>query len=416
MRNRRRDAALVSVVALLGLVALLEARIRVLRPSVEPRTAVELLVTSSRDRGPSTLREALFEADRLSHRALIVLAVPRIEVRTPLPAVVNSHGVVIEGRRETVVIDGSELGGGPVLKISAPFSRLSKLRFVGSPEAAVVVTEPGVKIEQVDFVECGTAILVGSRAADLAVRSGTFEGSGLGIVMRDFAAGVTVSDNRFSGHREAAIWAVLASPLGHSRRPLTIEGNTFSADQISVVAGNVPLHVVNNDFVGARESALSLFGSGARVRGNRIQGGLRNGVVAVETFGLELSDNEIDHNQAVGILLNRGGKSVVHGNRLYENGYGVVSVFADDGSDTLSENSLVDHRIDGLVVIGGSPVVRGNRMVGNRSAALRILDYLALDSRSVRAQPFLDDNASRGNGIDAPLRGVLREPSPGPAG
>ncbi len=412
MRLRQRDLALIGVVVVLGVVALLEVPIRALRPAADAYSAVELEVVSARDRGPGTLREAILEADRIPRRARIVIAVPRVAVRTPLPPIGNPHGVVIHPREGVAEIDGRESPGGPLVTLRAPGSRLRDLRFAGSPGTALEVSAAGVELTNLTFVHCETGIRIGEGAADLAILESHFEANGIGLMVGGSAPGVRVANGSFRGHRVAAVWAVLPAPPRGAGRPLVLEENAFAGDRIGIAAGNMPIRVTANEFSGAKESALALFGSGVQVRANRIRGGELNGLVAVGTRGLEVTGNEVDHNRAVGIVVNAGRQSVVHGNHIYRNGYGLVSVFAEDSSDVMSENSVLDQRLDGVVVVGGSPMLRANRAVGNSAAGLRILDYLAADSRRRPAQPFLDGNTLRANGIDEPVRGVYEEPRP----
>ena len=71
-------------------------------------------------------------------------------------------------------------------------------------------------------------------------------------------------------------------------------------------------------------------------------------------------------------------------------------------------------RYDGILVIGGSPMVRGNRVLGNQGAGLRIMDFISRDGRRSPAQPTFEDNTVTGNKVDQPQRGTYREPARGP--
>jgi len=71
---------------------------------------------------------------------------------------------------------------------------------------------------------------------------------------------------------------------------------------------------------------------------------------------------------------------------------------------------VLSQREDGLYVVGGAPVLRGNRALRNRGAGLRVLDYVPLRGPRVTGDPLLQDNVFQENGSDAPIRGEYREP------
>ena len=89
---------------------------------------------------------------------------------------------------------------------------------------------------------------------------------------------------------------------------------------------------------------------------------------------------------------------------------GIVVVFGDKTSPPLvAENLVVSHREDGLYVVGGSPTLRGNHVIGNRRAAVRVLDYVPIHGAPLVGAPLLQGNLLHDNGVDAPVRGEYRE-------
>ena len=104
MEIRRRSMAAVGVFVLLGVVVALghwyetqraRAQPLPLRPTVK---AVLVHVTNAGDRGPGTLREALFVVATATGPASISIEVPKIDLETALPAFVNGHGVKLLGQ------------------------------------------------------------------------------------------------------------------------------------------------------------------------------------------------------------------------------------------------------------------------------------------------------------------------------
>src|SRR3984885_6485055 len=71
-------------------------------------------VTNGGDRGPGTLREALFVVAAAGGSATISIQVPKITVQTPLPPLVNVHGVSITAHPAGAQIDAHALASGAV--------------------------------------------------------------------------------------------------------------------------------------------------------------------------------------------------------------------------------------------------------------------------------------------------------------
>ena len=62
---------------------------------------------------------------------------------------------------------------------------------------------------------------------------------------------------------------------------------------------------------------------------------------------------------------------------------------------------------DAITLIGGAPLLKGNRVIGNKGAALRSLD-LVHGATAHKASPRLEANLFKGNGFDTPLTGVYK--------
>jgi hypothetical protein len=161
--------------------------------------------------------------------------------------------------------------------------------------------------------------------------------------------------------------------------------------------------VEDNELVGAFEVAVYLIGRGAIVRGNRIRGAVKVGVYGARPIDALVAGNELDRNP-VAILISGAEGTVVRGNRLHANVDGIAAVFDGAGGDNLlAGNLLVGQRHDALLVIGASPLVRGNRALFNQGAGLRLLD-----AEAAPAAPRLENNVLAGNGVEGPLREAFR--------
>src|ERR1700716_2862278 len=75
-------------------------------------------VTNAGDRGPGTLREALFIVAGATGPSTISIDIPAIKLETALPALVNGRGVRLAGQAAGTVIDAQALNAGPVFDVS----------------------------------------------------------------------------------------------------------------------------------------------------------------------------------------------------------------------------------------------------------------------------------------------------------
>jgi len=410
-RGRRYPLVLVAVVWL-GFLAVFEKPLAERRPTPpELRAGAEFVVTSPNDAGPGSLREAIFAADRAQTRARVRIRARRIVLETPLPPLINPEGVVIDAPDPDTEIDARALPDGPVLDLAAPRSVVHGLRIRGAAGSGILVRAPGARLTKVALLDCGVGVQLAEGVDDLVVEESSFEENGTGVRLAAGTSGVSVSQNGFRKHDQAAVWAVAPSPPLRPTAPaLVLRQNRFEDDRISVVLINVPAQVEENRFARAGEAAVYLSGPGV-VRRNRIQAGSRVGMYADAADGAQIEDNEFDHNLAVGVLLRQGRGAGVLRNRVYENGYGIAVVFGDRGGpNVVAENLVLSQREDGLYVVGGAPVLRGNRALRNRGAGLRVLDYVPLRGPRVTGDPLLQDNVFQENGSDAPIRGEYREP------
>ena len=106
------------------------------------------------------------------------------------------------------------------------------------------------------------------------------------------------------------------------------------------------------------------------------------------------------------MLLRSSSRAVVRANRMHGNGYGLAVILgALESPGLVVDNVLLGQKVDGLFVLGGSPSLRDNQVVGSGAAALRILDYVPSEGRTILSNPRLERNRLIGNLIDEPIRG-----------
>ena len=410
LRNPGNRLAIGAVV-LLGLLALLQHWLVNLRPvSPELRAAREFDVTSPADRGPGSLREAIFAADTAPQRARIVLRTPRVLVHSPLPPLVNPLGIVIESGVQLAEVDGGSIGNGPVFDVDAPDSVISGIRISNASEQAILVRADGFRLLNANLANCDEGLHAVAGVKNLVIEKSSFQENRIGVWLTSAESGVILRNNRFHGHKDAAIWVVRGSGFDAAQgSKFEIQDNHFEEDRMSIVLGNIPALVENNEFLKAREAAVYLIGQGAIVRNNRIRDGAGIGVFAQTSQGTVIENNEMDHNRALAVLIRSSSNDLVQKNRLYDNGYGIAFVLGErERPNVAVENSLLGQQYDGMIVIGNSPVLKNNRSMNNRLAGLRILDFFPLTGTKVASEPFLDHNTIVGNKFNEPIHGEYR--------
>jgi len=179
--------------------------------------------------------------------------------------------------------------------------------------------------------------------------------------------------------------------------PVLVRDNRFDRDHTGVVAGNVAVQIEHNEFLRSQDAAVHLVGAGANVRNNHVSGGAAMGIIAENANGAVIENNELDGLPAYGIMVRGSGNTLVRGNRIYNCGYGLAFVLGNAGSpSTAVSNTVIEPRFNGIDVIGDSPILRRNQIVRPHALALNVQDYRPPDGRTVRGEPFLEDNSFGG--------------------
>jgi parallel beta-helix repeat protein len=172
---------------------------------------------------------------------------------------------------------------------------------------------------------------------------------------------------------------------------------------------NLGATIARNDIRGAVENGIYLMQSRSAVRSNRILGGAAGGILADRADNVRIEQNEIDHNASVGILVRSSRNAGVQRNVVYANAYGIASIFGDRGApNVIAENLVMNHRVDGVFIVGSSPLLRANRLLQNSGAAARVLDFVPWDAPRIASDPRFDANTLTGNTVNAAVRGEYR--------
>jgi len=354
---------------------------------------ISLNVTNGADRGPGTLREALFLAATAPGPTRISLQIPRIALATPLPPIVNPHGVSIVARQGGSEIDARALGSGPALDVAAANVSVDGLTITNCANAAILVRAVHFSLENATLQACDVGVDVAENAHDLLLEHNRFGNDRLGVRFTAASSDTTVSANEFSGEKDAGIWAVRGETDLQSGT-ISVRANHFDADHSGIVAGNINVLAEQNEFTGAQAAAVDLVGAGAVIRGNRISGGAGMGIIAEGVRAAVIDNNELNGLAAYGIMIRGSGNALVRGNRLYDCAYGMAFVLGDTRNpSTAVDNIIIEPHYDGIDVVGDAPILRRNHVLKPHAFALRVEDFQRPDGSKVVSTPFLDDNS-----------------------
>ncbi len=416
MEIRRRSIAAVGVFVLLGAVVALGHWYETQRPRAQPlrptEKAVLVHVTNAGDRGPGTLREALFVVATATGPTSISIEVPKINLETALPAFVNGHGIRLLGQASGVQIDAQALGAGPVLDISGPNTSIDGVVIRNCPGAAILVRAVRFRLSASTIDSCDVGVEVAENASDTLLERNHFVKDRLGVRFGAAGHNSAVANNEFAKNKDAGIWAVRGAPDSHDD-VIGIHDNKFTEDGIGIVAGNISVLVERNDFINAREADVHLVGAGAVIRANRINGGASMGIVAENARGAIIDDNELEGLTAYGVMVRGSSNTLVRANRLHNCGYGIAFVLGDGrGVSTAVGNTIIEPKFNGIDVIGDSPILRRNQVLRAHAFPLHVEDFQAPNGKKVLSQPFLENNNFGNSPVGGSNATVAAQPNP----
>jgi parallel beta-helix repeat protein len=380
---------------------------RAKRPAPSTQKSVMAHVTNAGDRGPGTLREAIFRIAGATGPTTISIEVPTIKLETALPAFVNSHEVKIVGQAAGAQIDAQALNQGPVLDIAGPNISIEGITIQNCPAIAILVRAVHFRLSSSVVQSCDVAVEVADNASDTLLEHDKFVKDRVGVRFGASGRNSVVASNEFIEDKDAGLWAVRSAPDSRDE-VIGIRDNKFVENGNAIVAGNIPVMVERNDFINSHEAAIHVVGAGASLRGNRIDGGASMGIVGENARGAVIEDNELEGLTAYGIMLRGSSNILIRANRLHNCGYGLAFVLGDPHNvSTAVDNTIIEPKFNGIDVIGDSPNLRRNQVLRAHAYALHVEDFQPPSGQKVTSQPFLDNNnfgLSPANGATAAAR------------
>ena len=413
MRTSVRMAVAVGVLVLLGGLAALGwwYQTRQQHPVGQAAGTLTVEVTSDADRGPGTLREALFIVAAANGNADVRLKVKSVAPETPLPPLVNPHGVRIIAQQGGTQIDGHALSGGPVLDIAGANTSIEGLQLRNCPGSAILLRATQFRLRASSVESCDVGVDVAENASDVLFERNRFSGNRVGVRFAASTRNAVLVGNTFSNSRDAGVWAVRAEPDARGAA-LTMRENHFDGDRSGVVTANIAVLIERNEFANTSEAGVHLLGAGAVVRGNHVSGGPGMGIIADTARESVIDNNELDHLGAYGIMVRSSASVLVRANRVHNCGYGLAFVLGDPHRpSTAADNTIIAPQFNGIDVIGDSPILRNNQVLQPRAYALHVTDYEQPDGKKVLAHPTLENNNFRAGTpavADGQLRGTPR--------
>jgi Right handed beta helix region len=372
---------------------------RVKRPAPAAEKSVTVHVTNAGDRGPGTLREALFLVAGATGATSISIEVPSIKLETALPAFVNSHEVRLVGQASGAQIDAQALNEGPVLDIAGPNISIEGITIQGCPAIAVLVRAVHFRLSASVIQSCDVGVEIAENASDTLLERNKFIKDRLGVRFGASRQNSVVANNEFIEDKDAGLWAVRSAPESNDAA-ISVRDNKFTEDGNAIVAGNVPVLIERNDFINAHEAAVHIVGAGAVIRSNHINGGASMGIVGENARGTIVEENELEGLTAYGIMLRGSSNVLIRANRLHNCGYGIAFVLGDPhNASTAVDNTIIEPKFNGIDVIGDSPNLRHNQVLRAHAFALHVENFQPPNGQKVISQPVLDNN-NFGNGAD----------------
>lgn len=393
MSTRARLGVAVTVLLLLAGLAGLGWWYQAKRPAPgQAAGALAVNVTSSADHGPGTLREALFIVAATNGKANVWIRVKSIAIETPLPPLVNLHGVRIVAAEPGAEIDAHALASGPLFDVAGADTSIEGLTLRNCVAAAILLRAPRFRLRSSTIDSCDVGVDVAENAGEVLLERDRFSNDRIGVRFAAASRNAVVVGNDFLKDREAGLWAVRGDADTRGA-PISIRENHFSGDHSGLVAGNVPVLVERNEFADVAESAIHLVGAGAVIRGNHVSGGSAMGIIAENAREAVIDTNELDHLAAYGIMVRGSANTLVRGNRVHNCGYGMAFVLGDPRSpSTAADNTIIEPQFNGIDVIGDSPILRRNQVLRPHAYALHAADFQQPGGRNVPAHPFLEGN------------------------
>lgn len=359
----------------------------------------EISVTSRSDRGPGSLRAALFAAMKAPHPVTILIGVGVIDIDVPLPPIMG-NGTTIIGNADAPVLLRRAPGNtstDALLQIGADDVSLQHVAIDAAGKPAILVKNDGAHLDRVTIRNASVAV-EGFDCDALTIVASEFLDNDIGIRLAGSRATASIRGNVFRNSRNSGIWVALATENPDADSDIRIHDNRLLGGRDGIVAVNVRADVRGNRISGFAHAGISLLDTRANVVGNQVLDSKGIGVHVARPRDSAIDDNEVARNEQIGILIVDAHGLRVENNQVYRNGYGIAAVGLQPIDASVQRNTLASQTIDGLIAIGESPYIDGNHSIENAQAGIRIMNLVRPGLPTIAAEPRLTNNTLSGNG------------------
>jgi parallel beta-helix repeat protein len=393
MRSGRRIIVAIGVLVVLAIIVGVGRWYQLTHAAPGPTTAgVTTIVSNGNDRGPGSLREALFVVASAKQPATISIEVPNISLETALPPIITARGLTITAGEAGARIDAKALMGVPVLDVAGPNTSIEGVTILNCSGSAILLRADRFRLQRSAIEACDVGVDVAENSSEVLIEQNRFSGNRIGVRLAGTTSNTSVVKNEFTGNKDAGLWAVRSAPDSTSSL-VNVRENRFTDARSGLVVGNVAVMIERNEIINATEAGIHVVGASTTVRGNRITGGAAMGIVAENASSAIIESNEIDGLAAYGIMVRGSSNTLVRQNRMHNCGYGMAFVLgAQGGPSTAVENTVIEPKFNGIDVVGDSPILRGNQVIRPRGLALNVKDFAPPSGPTVQSKPFLEKN------------------------
>jgi hypothetical protein len=380
-----------------------------------PSATVDLVVVSSHDAGPGTLRDAILADDRLSSRAHILIKARRVVVESRLPALINPHGVQIDAAPDAGTIDADHQAAGPTLEIDSPGTTLRGLHIINARVCGVMVNAPGAQLESLTVRDSKVGIMVNAGSPGTSIRTSLLEHDETGLLAEAGAREVSLLSDIFRLNSRAGFWFVGAAEARSAdpdREPqanprIRVVDGVFEKNATGAVLANRLAVFERDRFIANREGAVTLLGGTVRVEDSEIRGSGGAAISVTSGRSVVLARNVLIDNAAAALMV-RDSDILIEGNTFRHNALGIVSISSRaQFTPVIKDNLITQTTADAITLIGGASLLQHNQVLQNRGAGLRPLDLVQGRAR-LKVDPRLDANVFRGNGVDVVQTSVYK--------
>ena len=214
-------------------------------------------VTSGDDRGPGSLREALFIAAAADGESTVSVRVPKITLATALPPLVSSRGVHLVAGESGAEIDASALPAGPVFDIAGANVTIEGLHIRNCKASGVLLRAEHFRLQSTIIEGCDVGVDVAENSSQVLLEGNRFTENRVGVRFAASNRNTTVVKNEFNEQRDAGIWAVRAEPDLRGAA-ISIRDNRFTKERVGIVTANVSVAVERNELLDTGEMAMQL--------------------------------------------------------------------------------------------------------------------------------------------------------------